>query len=255
MQTIILKSAKLLGGLFIFFAAFTACKKDPVQNPVPQPVPQPAPQELVVQFSTTGISMTGIDSVILIVRDQNYYVKKWKKMNKAYTSFRLSLQDLAAGMYTAEILAYSKKRADFTARQFALSKEIVLPLEQATVVNAPNGTFQDPWFQRAVFFEGQDDAVIIVAMDPRDSYYELRFKEAKWKRLHMQRFSVDVNVLVASKSNSRSVEGLIGLGEYADFSPYVEKMHGKNWTIGNINGYIEGQNGQDIAFEYEYNNN
>lgn len=92
-------------------------------------------------------------------------------------------------------------------------------------------------------------------MDPRDSYYELRFKEAKWKRLHMQRFSVDVNVLVASKSNSRSVEGLIGLGEYADFSPYVEKMHGKNWTIGNINGYIEGQNGQDIAFEYEYNNN
>lgn len=176
-------------------------------------------------------------------------------MDKAYTSFRLSLQDLAAGMYTAEILAYSKKRADFTARQFALSKEIVLPLEQATVVNAPNGTFQDPWFQRAVFFEGQDDAVIIVAMDPRDSYYELRFKEAKWKRLHMQRFSVDVNVLVASKSNSRSVEGLIGLGEYADFSPYVEKMHGKNWTIGNINGYIEGQNGQDIAFEYEYNNN
>lgn len=255
MQTINLKYAKVLGGLFLCLAAITACKKDPVQNPVPQPVPQPVSQELVVQFSTTGISITDIDSVVVIVRDQHFYIKKWKKMDKASTLFRLSVRDLAAGKYNVEILAYSKKRADFTARQFALSKEIVLPLGQATVVDAPNGTFNDPWFQRAMFFEGQDNAVIIVAMDPRDTYYELRFKEAKWKRLHIQRYSVDVNVLVASKSNSRSIEGLISVGEYGDFISYVEKMHGKSWTIGNINGYIEQQDGQDIAFDYEYNNN
>ena len=159
-------------------------------------------------------------------------------MDKASTSFRINLQDLAAGYYKAEILAYSKKRADFTARQFALLKEIVLPLEQAAVVNAPTGIFNDSWYQRAVFFGGQQKAVIIVAMDPRDGYYEVRFKEDKWKLLQIERYSIDVNVLVAAKSKTRNIEGLVGFSEYWDFVSYVEKMNGKNWTQGFITVFV-----------------
>ena len=256
MQTINLKSAKLVGGVFIFLALLTACKKEIIPTPVPQPVPQPVSQDLKVQFSTAGISIADIDSIVVIIRDQNHYIKKWETMEKASTSFRINLNGLAAGGYTAELLAYSKKRADFTARQFALLKEIVLPLEQAAVVNAPTGIFNDSWYQRAVFFGGQQKAVIIVAMDPRDGYYEVRFKEDKWKLLQIERYSIDVNVLVAAKSKTRNIEGLVGFSEYWDFVSYVEKMNGKNWTQGFITVFVEPQSGGGIAiFDYEYYNN
>ncbi len=230
MQTMNLKSAKVLGALFLLLLGFTACKKDEV----PTPVPQPALSELSIKFSNETIPMTDIDSVVVIIRDQHQFVKKWETMERASASFKTNLQGLVPGNYKAEILAFSKKRADLTARQFKVSKDIVLPLAQSVEVPGPNGSFHDEWYQRAVFFERQGDAIVIVAMDPRDSYYQLSFKAAIGKRIHLQRYSIDVNALVASKTTARNIEGSIGITEYWDFVPYVELMNGKSWTKGVI---------------------
>lgn len=249
MQTIRLTSAKVWGAIFLILAAFTGCKKDPVLDPAPPP----AAPALKVLFSNASVSMTDIDSVVVIVRDQNQFIKKWRTMAKAGSSFNLGLHDVAAGNYTAEILAYSKKRSDFTARQYAFSTEIILPLANEVVLAAPTGSFNDAWYQRAVFFETSGQAVITVAMDPRDTYYGVIFKEAKAKKIILQRSAVYVNFLVASKTTTRSVEGMIGFTEYSDFIPYQENMKNKNWTKGYITGWIERAEG-DIAFDYEYDN-
>ncbi len=256
MQTIYLKYARLAGVIFLFSAAFLAgCEKDAPQKPVPTPIPIPVAQVLTLQFSNTGISINDIDSVVVLVRDQEKNIKKWQTMVRATTSFNIGLQDMAAGNYTAEMYVYSKQRADLTARQFALTTNVALPLQHAAVVNGPTGTFTDVWYQRAVFREAGNKAVVIVAMDPRDSFYEIRLNQPIAKRIHLQRYAIDVNALVASKSTYRSIGGLVGFGEYGDFIPFVQAMNGKSWTKGVVSGWVELENAADIDFAYEYFNN
>jgi hypothetical protein len=194
MQTARFKTTTIWCALFVIVSAITSCKKDPVKTPAPQP----ANQELVVQFSSIGVPLATIDSVVAIVRDQNKDIKLWKTLAKGAT---------------------------------ALVKDMQLPLQQPVVLNAPTGTFTDTWYQRAIFFDGPEAVTIIVAMDPRDAYYEARFRQPSYTRIHLDRSSIDVNVLVAAKSKMRNIEGLVGFTENSDFSPY------------------------DIGFDYEYPNN
>jgi hypothetical protein len=253
MQTIYSKSARLAGVIFLLSATFlTACEKDVVPVPEPTPFPPPVTKELKLQFSNTGIPITDVDSVVVVVRDPARYIKKWQTMTKATTSFSLNLDDLPAGNYTAEIYAYSKTRADLTARQYALTTDIVLPLQQAAVVNSPTGSFADAWYQRAIFRDGATNTIIIVAMDPRDSFYEIRLNQPIAKNIHLQRYSIDVNAVVASRSYIRDLQGLVGCAEYSDFIPFVQAMNGKSWTKAVISGWVEGENGGDIGFDYEY---
>lgn len=250
MQTNHYKAASSWAAFFIILFVFSSCKKDPVTLPPPQPVSQ----ELIVQFSSAGIALASIDSVVAIVRDQDKNIKLWKTLDKGATSFKLNLHPLAPGTYSTEVLAYSKMKPDLTARQYALSTEFQLPLQQPLIVNSPNGSFTGAWNQRAVFF-GPEAATIIVAMDPRDAYYEVRFRQANYTRLHLDRSSIDVNVLVAAKSKIRNIEGLVGFGENSDFTPYVDAMKNKTWTKATISGYIEPAVGGEIGFHYEYANN
>ncbi len=252
MQTIQFKTAKLLAGLMLLFVVLTGCEKDDPTQPAPHPVPQPAARELSVTFSNSSIPFADIDSVVVVVRDQQQFIKEWKTMQKGNGVFKVNLQHLAAGNYQVELAAYSKKGADLTARQYALTKNILLPLQQPHTINAPTGSFTDSWFQRAVFSAGQDNVLIIVAMDPRDSYYEMRLGLATGKRIYLERYSVDGNALVASKSTSRDVTGLIGFGEYSDYLPYVQAMTGKSWTKGVLNGWIDQEGLGDVGFYLEY---
>ncbi|MDO9374376.1 MAG: hypothetical protein Q7T76_08155 [Ferruginibacter sp.] len=251
MQTIHFKAASSLAVVFMILFVFSSCKKDPVIPPVAQPVNQ----ELIIQFSTSGIGMGTIDSVVAIVRDQNNMIKLWKTLDKAATSFKLNLQQLASGNYKTEVMAYSKIKTDLTARQYALVKEVQLPMTQPVIINAPTGTFTDAWYQRAIFFGPVGTATIIVAMDPRDSYYEVRFNRPNYRRIYLERSSLDGNVLVAAKSKIRNIEGLVGLSEYGDFTPYVQLMQQKNWTKGTIGVYIDPAVGGEIDVYYEYPNN
>ncbi len=248
MQTIQFNSLKLIGCLLLFFVALTGCKKDDPQQPIPLPVAR----ELSVGFSNSSIPFSDADSIVVVVRDLQHFVKEWKTMKKQAASFTTNLQHLPIGNYNVELYVYSKKGADFTARQYALTKRIALPLQQQLSIDAPTGSFTDAWFQRAVFSEGQDNALVIVAMDPRDSYYEMRLKSAAGKRIYLERYSVDGNVVVASKTTSKDVTGLIGLGEYSDYVPYVQAMAGKNWTKAVISGWIDQEGLGDVGFYYEY---
>jgi hypothetical protein len=253
MQTIQI-TPRFFIGLFLLIVALAACKKDGPQQPAPQPVPLPIAKDLSVSFTNSSIPFTDVDSVVVVVRDQQNFVKEWKTMQKGPASFTINLLQLAAGTYAAELYVYTKKRPDFTARQYALTKTIVLPLQQPLVLKAPTGSFSDSWFQRAIFSEGQEDALIIVAMDPRDSYYEMRLRSTTGKRIYMERYSVDGNAVVASKTTSRDVTGLVGLGEYADYLSYVEAMNGKAWTKAVVSGWIDQEGVGDVGFHYEYFN-
>ena len=160
METNNFRTATIWCAIIITFFAFSSCTK----NPVEPPPPQPGNQELVVQFSNTGVTLSTIDSVVAIIRDQDNNIKLWKAFDKASTAFTLRLHQLATGNYKAEVLAYSKKKADQTARQYALAKDIQLPLQQSLVVKAPTGNFTDTWFRRAIFFDGPEAVTIIAAM-------------------------------------------------------------------------------------------
>lgn len=244
MQTFRFTKVKMLAALCLLFAALTGCKKAEPSISVPQ--------EITVQFSNTGVPFSEIDSIVVVVRDQQQFIKQWKTLQKGSSSFKQSLQGLAAGNYTVELYAYSALAEDLNAKQYARTINIELPLKKPAVVNAPTGKFNDSWFKRAIFMGTQQNAIIIVAMDPRDSYYEVRLKQPAAKQIHLERYSVDNNVLVSSKSTIRDLTGLIGLGEYADYAPYVQAMNGKTWTKGVISGWIEQDGLGDVGFHYEY---
>jgi hypothetical protein len=252
-------SRRMIVGLLALVTVFTACNKDiepAPTRPIPAPTqPNPVAKELVIQFSNTGLPITDVDSTVVVVRDENKNIKKWETLQKSGAAFKLNLSNLTTGSYTAEIYVFTKVAPDNTARQYALTKNINLPLQETVTINSPKGSFNDTWFQRAVFFEGQNDAVAIVAMDPRDAYYGVTFKEAKWKIADLARFSVSERHLVAMKSVSKNINGTIGFEEYWAFTPYVQQMAGKAWSKGYISLYIEHQDGREVFFDYEYSNN
>lgn len=134
--------------LIIFFTVFTSCRKE-----ADKPFVTPVVQELEVRFATNGVPVTEVDLIVVVVRNENHEVKKWETLQQATSSFKLKLEGLAAGKYNAEILVHSKKRTDLTARQYALSTNIELPLQQSLVINGPAGSFSDQWLQRAVFLK------------------------------------------------------------------------------------------------------
>jgi hypothetical protein len=177
-------------------------------------------------------------------------------MQKRGDSLLINLSSLATGSYTYEIMIYSKKASDNTSRQYYVQKNFTLPLQQRLVQNAPTGTYHDTWLKRAVFFAPNNEALAIVGMDPRDGFYEVRFREAAWSSISLQRYSVDVNVLVALKEYNKNLpDALLGIAEMFAFDTYVQTMNGKNWTKAYISVSLKHQSGRTVEFDYQYNKN
>jgi hypothetical protein len=247
-------SRRMIVGLTLIVAAFAACtyKRDDVE--LFPPIIAPTFKELTVKFSGPGISLNKVDSAVVVVRDENQYVKKWQTMLKSSNGLTIDLSTLSDGSYSAGIMIYTKKGTDNTARQYEITKSISLPFQQQKIVDAPNGTFNDTWFKRAVFFGDQNEAVVIVAMDPRDAFYEVRFKEAKWVRTDVRRASININYVVASKTHKKVLDGqVLGFAEYTALTPYIDAMRGKDWTTGFIDILLTDETGRDVYFDYEYN--
>jgi hypothetical protein len=225
------------------------CKKDDV---LPQP-PTPVTQEFVIDFSTETIPFQNVDSAVVIIRDADHFVKKSIRLQNRAASLYTGLTDLAAGVYTAEVKIQSKKEPDNTARQFALTKTFALPLQASLHLQAPTGSFTDTWFKRAVLFAPADEAIATIAMDPRDAFYEIQFKEAQWDYSMLQRYAVSGSVRVADGNHTKILQGIIGFADYAAFEAYTQRMQGKSWNKAAISLYIRHKTGREIYLDYEYN--
>ncbi len=256
MKTNYFTSVKSTAILSLLVFLLTACEKEiavslpPGSNP---PTTSPIAKEIAVKFSAATIPMDQLDSAVIVVRDADKNIVKWETMQKVSDSLVVNLSSLGSGDYAAEIMIYTKKGSDNTARQYYLQKLFTFPLQQALREAAPTGKFNDAWFKRAIFFADQNEAIIIVAMHPGDAAYEVRFKEPVWTSIAIERYSINTNHLVAMKNYHKKFEGkLVGLVEYFAFESYVDSMRGKEWTRGHISVSVRHESGSYIDFHCEY---
>jgi len=247
---------------FVAFAALllsitSSCKKE--NNPGGD---HPSVEkDIVISFQQQGISMSQVDSAMIVFKKQGSQQFVLKRFDKQTNFMNVVTEDLSAGNYTMDIYIYTKKAADNSSRMYSRSIGVTLPLSSNHVMTAPTGEINGVWDPHIVLASANNEAVIVLAADNADPYFDVRVKDSKWDYFYIDRIAFNrnggMNEQIAAGSwecSSNCYTNDKVIVNTTAFVPFNNEVKTKQWNNGEI--YIilyDSETDEELSFFYTYN--
>ncbi len=217
----------------------------------------------VVEFSASTIPFNLVDSATVMLIKENATDTVIKKMIPGNNQMAVTVEDLAAGNWSAMVYVYARVANDNYKRRYDLAKTFTSSSANASFqYQAPKGQLADDWKTRVILADNNRSVVITIALDPLDPYFDVVIKDSRWDygyidRIFYNRPAGGGSQFQGSGSWECMDECFRSSGFTFDKNAFVtlsQNMAGKPWTYTEILGTImDSETGDERLFLYSYN--
>jgi hypothetical protein len=267
LHTYLIRSAAFVNNRTIFklvliasvFTLLMACKKNKDQ---PEPEP-PGDKNLLVNFSTTTIDYSLVDSAFVILKKAGSAQQIFKRFEKHTATLLFSIDDLSAGNWTAEMYIFARFNTS-AGRRYRQDKTFTIPgggARDHITLAAPTGSITDAWKPYAFFRHEAEGVSIAVALDNTDPHFDIQVSNTKWDLYYIERYA---NNRQQGGANAKVAEYIWScdtgcytsdkfINNNTGFLPFTQDVGNKDWNNGLIIVVIADNEGPDVQFSHVYN--
>lgn len=245
----------LIGGILISLAA---CRKDKDR---PQ---EPVEKTLQVKFKTGSVAYNLVDSAFVVLKKEGTSTQIFKRFEKGTDILRFSVEDLAAGNWTAEMYIFARFNAS-AGRRYRQDKTFTIPAggaQAGIILDAPTGAITDNWKPYAFFRHEGEGVSVAVALDNTDPHFDIQVQSTPWKLFYIERYA---NNRLTGGANAKVAEYIWScdngcytsdkfINNDTGFLPFTQEVGNKDWNNGLIIVVLNTLNGgHAVQFSHSYN--
>lgn len=196
-------------------------------------------RKMVIAFNSQSIPFESVDSAAAIFSKQGSLTPYYLRFIRQNGSYEVSMEDFTSGVWTVDVLLYSKKDTAGKSFQYTAGATIDVSQISGVLLGAPDKAASAVWKKNIVLSASNNEVIGISPLDLSNPSFTMIANNNKWDSFSVRKVAYQTvgsdTAVVMSKTwscggNCLGSDGFLQDSTYfADFSQYVKA---RSWDRG-----------------------